>query len=292
MYTLDEMKQIRKDFGLSYKDIKEGCEGVSLSSIQKAFGGYIDNPRKETLERLSIYFETIAARHFEKVNYRREEFNSKVNQFVEEASSFSVRGTSAVDNSWDGILGLSSKGGYTYDEYKKLDIPSGVMVEVIDGFLYTMDAPRIWHQSIISYILAAFFEFIKKNKGPCKVLTAPIDVRLEYDRGDKTVVQPDLTVICDKARIDNGESILGGPDFVLEVVSRSSRLKDTGIKLNKYRESGVKEYWIVDYESERVVKHNFEKKDVVSVYTFDDKVPVDIYDGKLMIDFKEVKEHI
>lgn len=124
------------------------------------------------------------------------------------------------------------------------------------------------------------------------MLTAPVDVRLEYDKGDKTVVQPDITVICDKTKIDKGESILGGPDFVLEVVSRSSRIKDTGIKLNKYRENGVKEYWIVDYETERVIKHNFEKGNAVSVYTFDDKVSVDIYDGKLVIDFKEVKDYI
>lgn len=292
MYTLDEMKRIKKDFGLSYQDIKEGCDGVSLSSIQKVFGGYVDNPRKETLERLSLYFEDIAAKYFEKMNCNREEFVSNVNQCVKENRNYSVRGTSAINSSFDELMGLSSRGGYTYEEYKKLDIPSGVMVEVIDGFIYTMDAPRIWHQSIISFIVAAFFEFIKKNKGPCKVLTAPVDVRLEYDKGDKTVVQPDITVICDKTKIDKGESILGGPDFVLEVVSRSSRIKDTGIKLNKYRENGVKEYWIVDYETERVIKHNFEKGNAVSVYTFDDKVSVDIYDGKLVIDFKEVKDYI
>jgi Protein of unknown function (DUF820). len=97
-------------------------------------------------------------------------------------------------------------------------------------------------------------------------------------------------VIRDK--IDKGESIIGGPDFVLEVISRSSRLKDTGIKLIKYRESGVREYWIADYENERVIKHSFEKDDAVTVYTFDDKVPVDIYDGKLVIDFKEVMEYV
>ena len=74
MYTLDEMKQIRKDFGLSYKDIKEGCEGVSLSSIQKAFGGYIDNLRKETLERLSTLLRNRIVRRYSRPVWKERTF--------------------------------------------------------------------------------------------------------------------------------------------------------------------------------------------------------------------------
>ena len=285
MYTLDEMKQIRHDYGLSYKDIQEGCEGVSISSIQKAFGGFVDSPRKETLERLSKYFELFME---EKIKDNSEGFPN----CVEERNNYQTDGSSALSGTFNFDNEIIRIGGYTYDTYKKLDLPEGTRVEVIDGYIYTMDAPNIWHQKIVSYLVSEFIHHIVKNKGKCSAMASPVDVRIEYDNGDKTVVQPDMIVIFDKDKIDKGESIIGGPDFVLEVISRSSRLKDTGIKLIKYRESGVREYWIADYENERVIKHSFEKDDAVTVYTFDDKVPVDIYDGKLVIDFKEVMEYV
>ena len=121
---------------------------------------------------------------------------------------------------------------------------------------------------------------------------SPVDVRLEFDKDDMTVVQPDVLVICDREKKENKKNITGAPDFVLEVMSHSSRRMDMYVKMTKYKENGVREYWIVDYENDKIIKYDFENGDNITMYTFKDKVPVEIYDGKLVIDFKEIKEYV
>jgi Uma2 family endonuclease len=86
--------------------------------------------------------------------------------------------------------------------------------------------------------------------------------------------------------------VYGAPDFIVEVLSPSTKKKDLTIKLNKYTEAGVKEYWLVDPDAKRVMVYRFEEDVVLNIYGFDSKVPVGIFDGKCEINFAELYEQI
>ena len=109
---------------------------------------------------------------------------------------------------------------------------------------------------------------------------APTDVQLDGD--DRTMVQPDMLVLCDPKKL-TGRCVLGAPDFVAEILSPSTKRKDAFLKLVKYREAGVREYWMVDAEKERVVVYFFEMDELPVIYGSGDSIPVGIFDGKLQI---------
>ena len=148
-----------------------------------------------------------------------------------------------------------------------------------------MTAPSYEHQKLVIEIAYAFKEYIKKNKGHCEVLTSPIDVQLDCD--DRTMVQPDILIICDKDKI-NKRCILGAPDLIVEIISPTTKKKDMSIKLAKYIEAGVREYWIVDLDNRRIIVHNREQEDILNVYGFEDGVPVGIFEGKCEVDFAKI----
>ena len=114
------------------------------------------------------------------------------------------------------------------------------------------------------------------------------DVLLYCD--EKTMVEPDVVVVCDRDKIID-RCIYGAPDFIIEVLAKSTRKKDSVIKLNKYLNAGVREYWMIDPEKKKVIVYDFEHDEYPVVYGFDAKVPVGIWDGAMEIDFAEVYEH-
>ena len=132
-------------------------------------------------------------------------------------------------------------------------------------------------------------QYIESKKGPCKVYMAPCDVRL--DRDNYTMVQPDLMICCKRDQITY-KRIEGAPDFVLEVMSPGSAYLDQHKKVQKYRDAGVREYWIVNPGKESVTVYRFEQKAEPRHYTFDETVPVGIYGGDCRIDFAAMKEKL
>lgn len=176
-------------------------------------------------------------------------------------------------------------GTYTLKDYDAL--PEDVRAELIDGYLITMDAPTIRHQNIIGELFYYILHYIKTNKGTCRVLPSPLAVRLDND--DKTILEPDLVIICDPKKSD-GKRINGAPDFIAEIVSPSSRQRDYMIKFNKYLHAGVREYWIIDPELKQVLVYRFDAPDQPfdkKLYTFHDRIPLSIYED-LIIDFNEL----
>ena len=84
---------------------------------------------------------------------------------------------------------------------------------------------------------------------------------------------PDLTVICNRDKIDD-RGCHGAPDWVVEVVSPSSRKRDTMTKFNKYRDAGVREYWIIYPKQRMVIVYIFEEgSEDTRLYTFEDRIP-------------------
>ncbi|MBQ6322862.1 MAG: Uma2 family endonuclease [Lachnospiraceae bacterium] len=185
------------------------------------------------------------------------------------------------------------QGSYTIEDY--LALPDDQRVELIDGVFYDMSAPTTPHQLIGSEIFALLREFLLHNKGTCIPFVAPVDVQL--DRDNRTMVQPDVCVICDRSKI-NRTRIFGAPDFVVEVFSPSTKMKDILIKMKKYQNAGVREYWMVDPDRETVTKilflepsEEYPEGDIdMKEYLFSTPVPVGIFHDECRIDLGEIVE--
>lgn len=174
---------------------------------------------------------------------------------------------------------------YTIDDIYAL--PEGQRAELIDGQIYMMAPPNRKHQTIVRELFTSINSYIKSKAGSCEPFFAPFAVFLNED--DTNYVEPDISVICDREKLtDKGCS--GAPDWVIEVVSPGSRRIDYFTKLFKYRTSGVREYWIVDPEKNRILVYNFESEDTGD-YTFFDSVKANIYED-LYINFSDIAELI
>lgn len=186
----------------------------------------------------------------------------------------------------DGALDTSQwkqPGEYTIEDYYAW--PKDQRVELIDGTIYIMEAPGFVHQRIAAKILSRLDASIEKRKGSCIPLLSPVDVRLDCD--DKTMIQPDLIIVCDKDKIKRW-GIMGAPDFILEVLSRSTRRKDCTKKLQKYCDAGVREYWIIDPEKKILLTYDFMHDNLPCIYPLAGTAGLALYDGELQIDLDEI----
>ncbi len=170
---------------------------------------------------------------------------------------------------------------YTIDDIYSL--PEGSRAELIDGRIYYMAPPARKHQRIIGELFADIREYIHRNSGTCEVDIAPFAVFLSKD--DINYVEPDISVICDPGKLTD-KGCFGAPDWIIEIVSPGSRRMDYFTKLFKYRTAGVREYWIVDPDKNRILVYNFESEDTGD-YTFADSVKAGIYND-LYINFSEI----
>ena len=136
---------------------------------------------------------------------------------------------------------------YTYADYLSWD--TDTRYEIIDGIAYAMASPTARHQGISRELMVLIYEFLKDK--PCRAFTAPFYVGLfpDEDESDTTVVQPDILVVCDKLKLSDGKACKGAPDLIIEILSEGSVIMDRDVKARKYREAGVKEYWIVNADT-------------------------------------------
>ena len=111
---------------------------------------------------------------------------------------------------------------YTEEDYYNL--PENVRAELIDGQIYYMSAPSRIHQRILMFLSNTIFNYLNSKKGPCEVYPAPFAVRL-FSEDDKNMVEPDISVICDPHKL-NEKGCTGAPDWIIEIVSSSSRRMD------------------------------------------------------------------
>lgn len=171
---------------------------------------------------------------------------------------------------------------YTEEDYYSL--PEDVRSELIDGYFYNMSAPSRIHQEILNYINNAIYNYIRANNGSCKVYPAPFAVNLYKDK--KTIVEPDISVICDKSKLtDRGCS--GAPDWIVEIVSPSNPSHDYIRKLNLYANAGVREYWIVNPMTELIYLYYFAENQFQAIcHSFRDEVNGSIF-GNFQICLKE-----
>ena len=160
---------------------------------------------------------------------------------------------------------------YTVDDI--YDLPDGERAELIDGKIYYMAPPSTKHQRLVRKFTYEIERYIRQHEGDCEVFPAPFAVFL--NENNKNYIEPDISVICDKNKI-NDDGCHGAPDWIIEIVLPSSRSMDYYRKLLKYRSAGVREYWVVDEEKKNITIYNFES-DEMKEYKFDENVPVGIY---------------
>lgn len=167
------------------------------------------------------------------------------------------------------------------------DLPDGHRAELIDGQIYYMTPPTRRHQRFVSKLNQSIANYIDSHNGCCEVYPAPFAVFLNED--DQNYVEPDISVICDPNKLTD-RGCKGAPDWIIEIVSPSSRRMDYLTKLLKYSSSGVREYWIVDPDKKQIIVYNFVNDDMTP-YTFADSVKVGIYED-LVIDFAEITKDL
>lgn len=169
---------------------------------------------------------------------------------------------------------LLKESTYTSEDYWNL--PDGERAELIGGKFYNMTPPNRIHQKLIAQLTKIIGQHIDSHHGDCEVYPAPFAVNLDAE--DNDWVEPDISVICDKNKLtDRGCS--GAPDFIIEIVSPSSRKMDYTLKTALYSQAGVREYWIVDPAKERTTVYRYEEDAAPILFAFDQEIAVGIYDG-------------
>lgn len=179
------------------------------------------------------------------------------------------------------ISSIRTEGLYTYADY--LTWPEEERWELIDGVPFDMTpAPSTKHQEILGELYRLFSQYLHGKL--CKVYFSPFDVRLpkgdEKDEGIPTVVQPDLTIICDRSKIDE-QGCKGAPDLIIEVLSPSTTKKDLGVKLRLFERVGVSEYWVVHPNDQTILVFTLKEGTYATptIYKAPDEVPVQLFPG-------------
>ncbi len=181
---------------------------------------------------------------------------------------------------------------YTYEDY--LTWFDDLRRELYDGFIRLMTpGPTEEHQSISGELHLSIGSYLRKKN--CKIYYSPFDVRLPKSKEETsnkqiyTVVQPDICIICDLSKIDK-RGCVGAPDMIIEIVSDNAK-RDVEEKFQLYQTHGVREYWIV-FPSEKTVSvfllNETGKYQLVGMYAENSKVPVNIFEGNLVIDLAEI----
>lgn len=186
---------------------------------------------------------------------------------------------------WVGDVVRKKQGEYTLEDYYNLPDETMPYVEMINGVIYARLSPSKTHQIIVRELITDIVNYIRKRKGKCQLFPDPFDTVLK----NNTVIKPDILVICDDDKLSE-DGIQGAPDFVIEVLSKTTKTKDLKKKLPAYQEAGVRECWMIDPEYEKVIVYRFEEKAGPTIYGFNDVISVQIYYGDLQIDFRWIQE--
>ena len=156
-------------------------------------------------------------------------------------------------------------------------LPEGERAELIDGKMYMMAPPSTTHQLLMNSINIEIGSYIKSKGGKCKVIPAPFAVFLKDEKDKESYVEPDISVVCDPSKLDD-KGCHGAPDWVIEIVSSSSKKMDYSKKQALYCDAGVREYWIVDPAREVTVIYRSEEDWVPVFHKFGEKLRAGIYD--------------
>ncbi len=179
------------------------------------------------------------------------------------------------------FMAVDGKKNCTIEDIERL--PEGERAELLDGELYMMASPTLVHQDMLSWLNMKIRLYVTEHKGICRVLPAPFAVYVLDD--EKNYVEPDISVVCDENKLDE-KGCHGAPDWVIEIVSPSSKYMDYVKKLSLYETAGVREYWIVDPVQKGVTVYRLEHEEGPVLYSFSECIKAGIYKD-FFLDFGE-----
>ncbi len=150
----------------------------------------------------------------------------------------------------------------SYEEFMEIYEKSTLRMELINGEIHLLASPSIGHQELLSRLFLIFNGYFKGRK--CRVFLAPFDVHFrKKDIHEPDVMQPDVLVACDLlGNVNKKGKYMGTPALVVEILSDSTRSKDMITKLDTYRLSGVKEYWVIDPKQEKLLIYEFDNCEI------------------------------
>ncbi|WP_029230756.1 Uma2 family endonuclease [Butyrivibrio sp. VCB2006] len=291
---ISELKQRKKALKLTTAELAYLAE-LPVSTVSKIMTGETRNPTYATIEKIdkALFHEEMLHRLSEYIRYLQEYMRSnpelEVDQIKFEKSyrkeknlgndpiPFAIR-----EGDEDGNLAPMRDTRATVALMH--EIGEDKTLELMDGHIIYNEAPGIGHQRLVQRLGKAIDAFIEANKGKCQMFNVGVNVRLDED--DYTMLIPDIAVACEPDIIDEN-GINGAPDWIIEVVSKSTRRRDYNDKMHKYMHAGVREYWIVDPDKEKVTTYIEGEPMMAYIYSFEDDIPVYIYDGKLKIRIKD-----
>jgi len=269
MMTIEQMRSRKNELGLTNEALAEKS-GLPLGTVQKVLAGITKTPRYQTLQKLEQALSGRPAGASDSFSYFADSDENAQADCVKEFP----------------LEYMAEKRLYTLADYYAL--PDERRVELIDGVFYDMASPGRLHQAILGQLHLQFAPCVDRHP-ECELFFAPADVCLDND--NYTMVQPDLYINCTQ-KDDDKRRLNGAPDLAVEILSPSSRTHDMFRKLSKYRFAGVREYWIIDPEKQKVIVYVFERDDIPVIYTFHDTVPVSISEGDCSIDFEKIYQKV
>jgi Uma2 family endonuclease len=321
MMTAEEIRKTISEGGYTLAQL-EKFSGVPVATIQKIVSGTTKAPRKETLYALSRILMPwnpgvllqpekkenevktpeeellMTAEEMAKEVDRRGYSYAQLERFtgIPAATIRRIMTGKTKRPRIDVMLSLSAvlrptaadnsiKHQESYDLGDYLALTDDDQIEMIDGVLYDTVRPDEVHQFVLGAVFHTLYEQTRKLDRVCYPFMAPLDVQL--DENDRTIVKPDIFIAFSGKRFKDGR-YQGAPEFVAEILSLSSRKKDFHIKYFKYKQAGVREYWIVDIMERRIITWVFHDQEKSRVYTIDETVPVMAFEGKISVDFGQI----
>lgn len=299
---IQELKKRKKKLKITTADL--ACmAGLPVSTVSKIMTGETKNPSYITIERIdrallheemirriqayreaiSRYYNSIQASDDIVLDYiefekkYREEHNLN-NAPIPFAISMDDLKSANMESDVSGNTVKKNEIRMTIGDLAKLG--DDRFLELIDGNIIIGQAPNIKHQMLVQSIGKTIDKYIDDNNGKCRMFNVGINVQLDED--EYTLTIPDIVVLCDDSKLSDS-AIIGAPDFIIEVVSESTRRIDYNLKMHKYMAAGVEEYWIVDPYKERVTVYIAGEPMLAYVYSFADQIPMGIYEGRLEI---------
>ena len=293
--TLQELIDRKQQLRYTDAYISE-ISGIPLPVVKRLLGGMSESPEPAVLEptvpepAVLLALERALAGEDHPQNVREPSsplLSSYSNdRYDKEQSAYGFRADSEGRYP---LLPFKQQGEYTAEDRDLL--PDDVRTELIDGVLYDMASPSRIHQAILGELYIALRNCVATQERKCYVFQAPSDVWLFQD--GKTILQPDLYIVCDNIMLGSDRQTSGGPSFVIEILSPSTRSKDIILKTYKYSQASVKEYWIVDPENKQIYTFRLDLHPDGSHqqnYSFTESIPIGISDGSCRVDFQKIYE--
>ncbi len=290
MDYLAELKNRKKELKMTTAELADRAD-LPVSTVSKIMTGETKNPSYVTIETIErvLAHEEMCRRVYAYFKLLREYLDKHPDETVDQIE-FEKKFRRENDVSFSKDSGELTNGNLAIDKERLNveflhEIDEDKQIELINGHLIYNEAPNLKHQMIVQNVGRIIDDFIRFNNGKCRMFN--VGVNLYFDEDDNSLLIPDVVVLCDDIKLSES-GIIGPPDWIIEVVSRSTRRVDYNEKMHKYMGAGVREYWIVDPEKERVTTYIEGEPMMAYVYSFDDEIPVYIYDGNLSICINDV----